>query len=1095
MVKQIFLVISLVFVHFLSRGSHVMGGEITWKCVGGNYVFTLVFFRDCNGAEINTVSENLRVWNHPTITTIALNFVERIDISPSCTPVTGGPTALLCGTGTAGGNGLGASEKIVYQSAPLALPGIPPSNGWIFTYENFNRSNNITNISNPALYGITIAAKMYPIPGATSGCIDNSPIFLQEPYFVSCAGTPYTYNMNTVDPDLDSLFIGFGLPYTYFPTGIYDPPTNPAPLPFEPGFSHTSPTPDVTINPANSAAQINSQTGELSFTSLTVGNFVVKAAVQSYRNGTLIAEIEREMQLSVIGCTAANNPPIIAAPFPGGLFETTVNAGDLVTFNLAATDVEILQNGVPQTTTLLATGPLFGTNYTSATGCATPPCATLNTSPPIAGTQGVSTIFNWQTDCDHLVAANGNAVTQQPFQFVFKLQDDFCPVPKVSYATVTINVVNPGVIAAPPINCIQSDSVGDVTIKWTPVSNPAGTFVRYELYSVQSGLLATLTNLTADQWTHVGVSQKTDYFIAVISGCNGNATRYSDTISSIFLTLNNPMNGTAILQWNAPSVNPTPTMQGYYHIFREYPTDTWMFLDSVPFGLLFYRDTIDICSAFLRYKIVLENQPCAFISNSPGDYFQDLLTPNIPILTAASIDTLTNSIQLSWNQNAQTDTYGYVIYTFDANGFLVELDTAWGIGTTTYSYSPVINGPLSYSVAAFDSCYTSAVPPTFQTSGKASVHTTMFLSTSLDICDNQVRLNWTPYVGWNNAVSYQIWAKKNGENWQLMGSISDTSFTANVEALQNYCFFIQAISETNQVSFSNRACLAIIAPTTPDIHYLKVATVENNTVELRHLIATAGGVTAIAFEKMNKSGSFETLAVVPVTSNLVTYTDTDVDVHAYSYTYRARIVDSCGGFGLASNSAKTIHLDIQKDDIRLKAYLNWNSYSEFDGPVLGYAVYRGIDGIFPALPFTTVGNSVRSLEDDLNDVSFTGKVCYVIEAIEGNNRYNETERSKSNEACTVFEPLIYIPNAFMPEGINAVFKPVLTNFDPTNYRFTIFDRWGQVIFQTDSPIEGWSGIISSTGEMAPTGSYLYMVVMQDGNGIEIVKRGHVVLLK
>ena len=96
-----------------SFASHVMGGEITWKCDGNNkYIFELVFYRDCNGAEVNTLSENLRVWNHPTLTVILLPFVSRIDISPTCTAVSGGPTPLICGSGTSGGNGIGAIEKI-----------------------------------------------------------------------------------------------------------------------------------------------------------------------------------------------------------------------------------------------------------------------------------------------------------------------------------------------------------------------------------------------------------------------------------------------------------------------------------------------------------------------------------------------------------------------------------------------------------------------------------------------------------------------------------------------------------------------------------------------------------------------------------------------------------------------------------------------------------------------------------------------------------------------------------------------------------------------------------------------------------------------
>ena len=85
MKKLAFLFFLLLSSNFI-WASHVMGGEITWQCTGGNtYQFQLVFYRDCNGAEVNIVSETIRVWNHPTLTEITLPFVYREDISPSCT--------------------------------------------------------------------------------------------------------------------------------------------------------------------------------------------------------------------------------------------------------------------------------------------------------------------------------------------------------------------------------------------------------------------------------------------------------------------------------------------------------------------------------------------------------------------------------------------------------------------------------------------------------------------------------------------------------------------------------------------------------------------------------------------------------------------------------------------------------------------------------------------------------------------------------------------------------------------------------------------------------------------------------------------------
>jgi hypothetical protein len=1093
---RILLLLMIVLgLNYNSKASHVMGGEITWECQGGSYVFQLVFYRDCNGADVNTISEIIRVWNHPTVTQMVLPFVQRIDISPTCSPVAGSPGPFICGGGNSTGNGIGAIEKIIYRSAPIALAGNPGIDGWIFTYENFSRSGSLTNINNPTAYGITLAAKMFNHPGATGSCADRSPVFLQEPYFVSCAGTPYRYNMNAVDYDLDSLSVDFGVPYNNFPTGIYNPPTNPIAIPFEPGFSFNNPTPGPGLNPSNIPAALDNSSGELTFTSFSTGNFVVKVRIRSYRNGFLIAEVEREMQLIVVPCVGTNNAPVINGPF-GGLFETTVTAGTLVNFNLSATDVELLQDGSPQSNWLTASGFLFGTGFTNPTGCEIEPCATLNTAPLISGVQGVNTTFNWQTSCDHLVGVNGNALDVVPYHFVFRVQDDFCQVPKVSYATITINVVNPGVIQAPLIDCIQSDIAGNVTINWSSVTDPFGTFEEYRIYSIQNGLLGVLPAIGSSSYTHNDVVQQNDYFIGVVSGCNGNTIRYSDTLSNIFLSLNNPSDGTAILQWNDPIEPANPGMGDFYHIYREYPVGTWTLIDSVPYGLNFYKDTIDICDAFLRYRIVLPNDPCDFISNAPGDDFEDMLTPDIPIISSISIDTLTGNVVINWNENGQEDTYGYVIYTFDQNGFIYEIDTVWGISNTNYNHIVnTSNGPLSYSVAAFDSCLTSAVIPTFQTSAKADVHRTIFIVNELDICSNTVKLNWTAYVGWSGTINYTIWQKMNGGGWESVETTTNSTYTVPVEDLKSYCFFIEAVSENGIKSFSNFSCVDVGAPNPPGFHYLQVATVVNEQIRIEHLIDISTGIQGIQLEKQNASGQFEPLVQLPATQENLFYIDTDVEVERTSYTYRARVIDSCGRLSAISNSAKTIHLQQVKDDVRLLNYLYWNPYSEFNGSILAYVIYRGIDGVFDGTPLATLSNDQLSYTDDLNNVTFTGKVCYYVEAIEGSNSYNAPKISRSNVVCQLFEPIIYIPNAFVLDGFNPCFYPVITNFDPTEYRMVIFDRWGQEIFHSTSPVDKWCGNIRNTTEMAMTGTYVYMITLSDGDGNEIVKRGHVTLLK
>ena len=73
----------------------------------------------------------------------------------------------------------------------------------------------------------------------------------------------------------------------------------------------------------------------------------------------------------------------------------------------------------------------------------------------------------------------------------------------------------------------------------------------------------------------------------------------------------------------------------------------------------------------------------------------------------------------------------------------------------------------------------------------------------------------------------------------------------------------------------------------------------------------------------------------------------------------------------------------------------------------------------------------------------------------------------------VCEPEIYFPTAFTPngDGLNDTFHPKGKYF--VNYELTIYNRWGEVIFRTRDPFEGWDGIYLF--DEMPAGTYPYMV--------------------
>lgn len=92
------------------------------------------------------------------------------------------------------------------------------------------------------------------------------------------------------------------------------------------------------------------------------------------------------------------------------------------------------------------------------------------------------------------------------------------------------------------------------------------------------------------------------------------------------------------------------------------------------------------------------------------------------------------------------------------------------------------------------------------------------------------------------------------------------------------------------------------------------------------------------------------------------------------------------------------------------------------------------------------------------------------------------------------ETLVFVPNTFTPDGDgkNEVFLP--TAVGVKEYELTIFSRWGEVLFQTNTAEVGWDGNYPN-GKPAPVGTYTWFVFAKDQNDGLIEKRGLLNLLR
>lgn len=103
-----------------------------------------------------------------------------------------------------------------------------------------------------------------------------------------------------------------------------------------------------------------------------------------------------------------------------------------------------------------------------------------------------------------------------------------------------------------------------------------------------------------------------------------------------------------------------------------------------------------------------------------------------------------------------------------------------------------------------------------------------------------------------------------------------------------------------------------------------------------------------------------------------------------------------------------------------------------------------------------------------------------------------------SKIVTVTDELIFfVPNSFTPNGdeFNNAFSPVFTSgFDPYEFSFTIFNRWGETVFETKDATIGWDGTYH--GEIVPEGVYTWTVRMKDIQSDKKYSfRGHLNVLK
>lgn len=97
------------------------------------------------------------------------------------------------------------------------------------------------------------------------------------------------------------------------------------------------------------------------------------------------------------------------------------------------------------------------------------------------------------------------------------------------------------------------------------------------------------------------------------------------------------------------------------------------------------------------------------------------------------------------------------------------------------------------------------------------------------------------------------------------------------------------------------------------------------------------------------------------------------------------------------------------------------------------------------------------------------------------------------------EVLIYVPNAFTPDddNLNELFYPVIGGgISTVDFSFSVWNRWGEKIFETDQIGEGWNGSVNQGGYYVQVDAYVWRVVYRElDSGDKRELTGHVMVLR
>jgi gliding motility-associated-like protein len=370
---------------------------------------------------------------------------------------------------------------------------------------------------------------------------------------------------------------------------------------------------------------------------------------------------------------------------------------------------------------------------------------------------------------------------------------------------------------------------------------------------------------------------------------------------------------------------------------------------------------------------------------------------------------------------------------------------------------------------------------------------------------NDIKFDWNSPDPAVLKYSIPYSESPNGSNPNSINPVNPTATTFTTKSLdckKKYNFSINAyIGNTPDQTIIKSPVILVDPKTSPLLPPITVGivSVENNNL-VRFFVPQLDAISRIKYKFYRSEGRDRNFLPVSESADNF-YEDQSAEPTKQQYCYKVEYENNCGNNSEQSPAFCSVFLTSTQANT-----LNWIPpviQSNNTNPIEYYIESIDQNNLKQNINITTntSQNVKQQIENLLNLTNTIGEAKFVIKARQIINVFINNQiipipsEVSSNEYNFIIPPQIFVPTSFSPneDGINDIFAAKGRYF--VQFNLEIYDRWGNVIFESQDLNTGWNGTANDGVTPASIGNYGFKIYGLDTAGNKFEKIGSVKLVK